>query len=72
MSSNVFAEAETAVGVAGTEVFARVGTIVGEMSVGVGLGKTTFVAVGAGAGAAPMSDANTFREVVPHFCSGLI
>jgi hypothetical protein len=52
--------------VTGTGVLANVGTI----SVGVGLGRLTRVAVGTGAGAAPMSDPSKFREVLPHFFRG--
>lgn len=55
----------------------RVGAItvaVGAIAVDVGLGGTVCVdgTVGEGIGAAPMSSDNTFRDVLPHFCIGLI
>ena len=47
---------------------------VGAIAVDVGLGGTVCVdgTVGEGIGAAPMSSDNTFREVLPHFCIGLM
>src|ERR1044071_2476367 len=66
--AEVDAEVGARVGVAGTGVPMEAGCV------GVGVGKLVLVgvAVEAVTGAAPMSDASTFREVLPHFCSGLI
>src|ERR1044071_4002225 len=66
--AEVDAEVGARVGVAGTGVPMEAGCV------GVGVGKLVLVgvAVGAVTGAAPMSDASTFREGFPHFCNGLI
>lgn len=65
LSSKVFAVVDAGVGVAETGVLA---------SVGVGVGKITLVGVAVGwtTGAEPISEANTFKGVLPHFCKGLI